>query len=130
MTHYLIDIRLMGSVKQQISELSNHLHQKFNIGNKGVIPHITLVGPFFTNDEKKLVADFTRISANLAAVPRYEVGGYGFFNDSRVIFVTITPDATLKQFRHQLQSHFHRTAHYGNMTWMVRMISGSMQPLP
>lgn len=102
MTHYLIDIRLMGSVKQQISELSNHLHQKFNIGNKGVIPHITLVGPFFTNDEKKLVADFTRISANLAAVPRYEVGGYGFFDDSRVVFVTITPDATLKQFRYQL----------------------------
>lgn len=62
MTHYLIDIRLMGSVKQQIRDLSNHLQQKFNPGDKRVIPHITLVGPFSTRDEKKLIEDFTRIS--------------------------------------------------------------------
>ncbi|MFZ0006512.1 2'-5' RNA ligase family protein [Methanoregula sp.] len=102
MTHYLIDIRLMGSVRQQIRDLSTHLHQKFNLGDKGVIPHISLVGPFFTHDEEKLVEDFTRISASQAEIPKYTVGGYGFFDDSRVVFVTITPDATLKQFRHQL----------------------------
>jgi hypothetical protein len=46
MTHYLIDIRLMGSVKHQIHDLSNHLAEKFNLGDKRVIPHITLAGPF------------------------------------------------------------------------------------
>ncbi len=48
MTRYLIDIRLMGSVKRQISTLSHQLAEKFNLGNKLVIPHITLAGPFST----------------------------------------------------------------------------------
>ena len=49
MTHYLIDIRLMGSVNHQIHHLSNHLAEKFNLGNKQVIPHITLARAFFHN---------------------------------------------------------------------------------
>ena len=102
MTHYLIDIRMMGSVKQQIRNLSNHLAEKFNLGDKRVIPHITLAGPFSTCNKKKLVKDFTGICLNQKEIPKYEVGNYGFFDDSKVVFVTITPDETLKQFRYQL----------------------------
>ncbi len=102
MTHYLIDIRLMGSVKHQIRNLSDHLVERFNLGNKRVTPHITLAGPFSTTDEQKLVQDFTRICTNQKEIPKYEVGGYGFFDDSKVVFVTITADENLKQFRYQL----------------------------
>jgi len=102
MTHYLIDIRLMGSVKYQIRTLSRHLQEKFNLGDKLVTPHITLAGPFSTHDEKKLVEDFTGICTSQKKIPKYEVGNYGFFDDSKVVFVTITPDDNLKQFRYQL----------------------------
>jgi 2'-5' RNA ligase len=102
MTRYLIDIRLMGSVRHQIRTLSDHLQEKFTIGNKRVVPHITLAGPFSTSDEEKLVEDFTRICTDQKEIPKYEVGGYGFFDDTRVVFVTITPDETLKQFRYQI----------------------------
>jgi len=102
MTHYLIDIRLMGSVKQQIRTLSNHLAEKFNLGDKLVTPHITLAGPFSTTDENKLIGDFTRVCTNQKEIPKYEVGSYGFFDDTRVVFVTITPDENLRQFRYQL----------------------------
>jgi 2'-5' RNA ligase len=102
MTHYLIDIRLMGSVKQQIRSLSDHLAEKFNLGDKLVTPHITLAGPFSTTDENKLIEDFTRVCTNQKEIPKYEVGSYGFFDDTRVVFVTITPDDNLRQFRHQL----------------------------
>jgi 2'-5' RNA ligase len=102
MTHYLIDIRMMGSVKGQIRKLSNQLQEKFNLGDKRVIPHITLTGPFFTHNEKKLIEDFTRVCTHQKKIPKYEVGGFGFFDDTRVVFVTITPDETLKQFRYQL----------------------------
>jgi 2'-5' RNA ligase len=102
MTHYLIDIRLMGSVKHQIRNLSNHLQEKFNLGDKLVTPHITLAGPFSTNDEQKLIEDFTRICSNQKVIPKYEVRSYGFFDDTRVVFVAITPDENLKQFRYQL----------------------------
>ncbi len=102
MTRYLIDIRLMGSVKNQIRDLSNHLQERFSLGNNQVTPHITLAGPFSTLNEENLITDFTRICTDQKAIPKYEVGGYGFFDDSRVVFVTITPDETLKQFRYRL----------------------------
>jgi len=102
MTRYLIDIRMMGSVKQQIRALSDHLEEKFGIGNKLVVPHITLAGPFSTENEEKLIADFTRVCTDQTEIPNYELGGYGFFDDSRVVFVTITPNGTLQQFRYQL----------------------------
>ena len=102
MTHYLIDIRLMGPVRHQIRTLSNHLQEKFNVGDKLVVPHITLAGPFSTRDEKKLVEDFARICSDQKKVPKYDVGGYGSFDDTRVVYVTITPDETLKQLRYQL----------------------------
>jgi 2'-5' RNA ligase len=102
MTRYLIDIRLMGSVKHQIRNLRNHLAETFILSDNLVTPHITLAGPFSTDNEQKLIEDFTRICTNQKVIPKYEVGGYGFFDDTRVIFVTITPDETLKQFRYQL----------------------------
>jgi 2'-5' RNA ligase len=102
MTRYLIDIRQMGPVKHQIRTLSNHLQEKFPIRDKQVVPHITLAGPFSTDNEEQLIEDFTRICRSQEEIPRYDVGGYGFFPDSRVVFVTITPDETLKQFRFQL----------------------------
>jgi 2'-5' RNA ligase len=102
MTHYLIDIRMMGSVKHQIRDLRNLLQEKFNLGDKLVVPHITLAGPFSTQNEKKLIEDFTRTCTLQKEIPKYELGGYGFFDETRVVFVTITPDETLKQFRCQL----------------------------
>jgi 2'-5' RNA ligase len=102
MSRYLIDIRMMGSVKQQIRTLSYQLQEKFNPGNKLVVPHITLAGPFSTDNEDHLAEDFTRICTSQTATPKYDVGGYGFFDDTRVVYVTITPDENLKQFRYHL----------------------------
>lgn len=102
MSRYLIDIRLMGPVKNQIRQLSDQLAEKFGIGEKLAVPHITLAGPFSTEDEERLVLDFARICADLRTIPKFRVGGYGFFDESRVVFVTITPDEALKRFRYQL----------------------------
>jgi 2'-5' RNA ligase len=102
MTRYLIDIRLMGSTKQQIRTLSNQLEEKFRLGKKLVAPHITLAGPFSTDDEERLIADFSRVCTSQKGVPEYDVGGYGFFDETRVVFVSITPDENLRQFRYEL----------------------------
>jgi hypothetical protein len=102
MNRYLIDIRLMGPVKHQINNLSDQISEKYKIGNKLVVPHISLAGPFSTDDEKRLIEDFTRICAGQTVAPKYEIGGYGFFDKTRVIFVTIRPDENLKQYRWQV----------------------------
>ncbi len=100
MTRYLIDIRLMGPVKEQIHALGAELEEKFGV--RRVIPHITLAGPFSTEEEDRLIADFTRICSSQHAIPRYDVGGYGFFDETRVVYVTITPDTNLRQLRYRL----------------------------
>lgn len=102
MTRYLIDIRLMGPVKQQISDLSTRLRDQYRLENFLVAPHITLAGPFSTENEERLVGDFTRICSAVRKVPKYEIGGYGVFDDTRVVYVSVTPDETLKQFRYAL----------------------------
>lgn len=102
MTRYLIDIRLMGSVKNQIHRLSRHIEERFHPKNGMVVPHITLAGPFSTDQEERLVTDFTRICSDQRTVPKYMVGEYGFFAKTRVVYVTITPDEMLQRFRYQL----------------------------
>jgi 2'-5' RNA ligase len=102
MTRYLIDIRLMGPVKEQIRTLSHELAGKFRLKKNLVAPHITLAGPFSTDDEERLVGDFTRVCTGQKTIPRYDVGGYGFFDGTRVVYVIITPDETLRQFRYEL----------------------------
>lgn len=104
MTRYLIDIRLMGAVKRQIRDLSARLAEQFGLEDNLVVPHISLAGPFSTEDEERLVADFSRICMGQTAIPRYDLGGYGFFSDTRVIYVTVTPDKVLEQFRYALAS--------------------------
>jgi len=102
MTRYLIDIRQMGAVKRQISTLSRDLQESFHVGTMLVVPHITLAGPFCTDDEEHLIRDFAQVCGQQEAAPHYEVGGYGFFEKTRVVFVEITPDEALRQFRYRL----------------------------
>ncbi|WP_292368379.1 2'-5' RNA ligase family protein [Methanoregula sp. UBA64] len=102
MTRYLIDIRQMGATKRQISTLSRELQDTFCLGTMLVVPHITLAGPFSTDDGERLVRDFAEICSRQEAAPHYEVGGYGFFEKTRVVFVEITPDEALRQFRYRL----------------------------
>jgi len=102
MTRYLIDIRLMGPVKQQVRYLSSRLRETFRLEKNLVAPHITLAGPFSTDDEARLVSGFAHICMAQKEIPRYDVGGYGFFDDTRVVYVTINPDENLKAFRYRL----------------------------
>jgi 2'-5' RNA ligase len=89
-------------VKQQIAALRDRLAEKFPAGNRLVTPHITLAGPFSTENEACLVEDFSRVCSGQVTVPRYDVGGYGFFDTTRVVYVTILPDENLRQFRYRL----------------------------
>lgn len=102
MTRYLIDIRLMGPVKKQIRDLSTRLQESFDLEKNLVAPHITLAGPFSTGDEARLVDDFARVCTAQREIPRYDAGGYGFFDHTRVVSVTILPDENLRQFRFRL----------------------------
>ena len=102
--NYLIEYRFQGSSKHDIREMILHLTNKFHLHYaqpRKPVPHISLVGGFSTTNEKQLVKDFT---SYCAATPfcRFTVKGFSYFDTTRVIFIDIKPDDTLKQFRWNL----------------------------
>ena len=58
---YLIEIRLSGFVKDSMREIKEAISQNFHVSQREIIPHISLVGPIYTNDEKKLVKEVVKI---------------------------------------------------------------------
>ena len=102
--NYLIEYRFQGSSKQEIREMILHLTNKFDLHYaqpKKPVPHISLVGGFSTTDEIQLVKDFT---SYCEATPfcRFTVKGFSYFSSTRVVFIDIKPDDTLKHFRWNL----------------------------
>ena len=67
MTHYLIEFRFQGSAKREIKKLIYDVDRKFRLGfarKKRPIPHVTIVAPFSTRNQKRLVHDFKKICSN------------------------------------------------------------------
>ncbi len=104
MTHYLIEFRFQGKAKKEIKSLIYEIDNRFHLGVtklKRPIPHITLVGPIQTNNEKRLVKDFKNICST-TQFSFFKIRGYGYFNQSNVIFINIEPSKRLDNFRWEL----------------------------
>jgi len=104
MTHYLIEFRFFGKAKHELKDLIWGLDRKFRLGHARrhrPVPHITLAGPFYTKDEKRLISDFEELCAK-QPIMAFKVKGFGTFDDTRVVFIDIEPDETLNKFRWEL----------------------------
>ncbi len=101
MTHYLIEFRFFGKAKYEMRQLITEVDQKFHLWKGHKVPHISLVGPFETNDEKRLVSDFERLCLN-QEIMYFEVDGFNTFENNGVVFINIAPDKNLDEFRWQL----------------------------
>ncbi|WP_440944987.1 2'-5' RNA ligase family protein [Methanosarcina sp. T3] len=101
MVHYLIEFRFHGSAKYEIKKWINEINQIFGLKSKRAIPHITLAGPFTTYDETRLIRDFNFLCSNYSLMD-FKVNGFGAFEDTKVIFLDITPSQTLVEFRWKL----------------------------
>jgi len=101
MTHYLIEFRFHGYAKYKIKMWVDEVNQRFGLKSKRAIPHITLAGPFTTNDETRLIRDFNLLCSNYSLMD-FKVNGFGAFKDTKVIFLDITPSQVLEEFRWNL----------------------------
>ena len=104
MTHYLIEYRFQGRAKIEIRQMIFNLDNKFHLGilnSKNPIPHITLAGPLTTNNEARLIRDFTALCKSTPFCS-FKVNGFGNFKDSRVVYIDIVPSQKLDEFRWNL----------------------------
>jgi len=64
MIHYLIEFRFHGYAKKFLKQTIYEVGKKFRVRGvtkKRVVPHITMFGPFQTNNERKVVSEFLSV---------------------------------------------------------------------
>src|SRR3989344_9088688 len=101
MVHYLIEFRFHGKAKYEIKKLVYEINGRFRLGYKRATPHITLAGPFYTNDEKRLIGDFNRLCSK-SPLMNFEIDGFSVFESSKVVFLDVKPSKELEEFRWNL----------------------------
>lgn len=104
---YLIEIRMIGKTKYDIKELVLHTSRQFNIHVSRPIPHITLVGPFNTNDESRLINDLGSICCNTELID-YVIEGIDVFTDTGVVYLDVHPSDELVAFRRGLRDRLRK----------------------
>jgi len=100
MTHYLIEFRFSGYAKQSIKELKANITKNFGVTRKKIIPHISLAGPLYTRDEKRLVKEVVNVCKKYHLV-KFKIDGFDNF-ENRVIYVKIKPSEELEALRQEI----------------------------
>jgi len=106
MAHYLIEFRLRGFAKKYSQNLIKEVGRKFRVrGMKDKVSHITLFGPFTTNNERAMVSEVLNVCKQYDRI-YFSIKGVDYFNNptNKVVFLDITPSEDLKQFRQHLSS--------------------------
>lgn len=105
---YLIEFRLSGFARRYVKSIAIDLSKTFRvkgITRKRIIPHVSLVGPFTTNDEKRLINEIVNISSKFELVA-YSFNGFRSFGNwlvgNRVLAVNIEPSQELVSLQSSL----------------------------
>ena len=99
MDSYLIEFRFHGYAKKYLKQTIYEVSIKFRVqgaAKKKVVPHITMFGPFTTNDERKVVSTLLSVSRKHHLMS-FKLKGFSNF-DNRVIFMDIIPSKELTNF--------------------------------
>jgi len=94
---YLIEFRFSCDAKKAIKEVKKGIKKNFGVTRRKIVPHISLVGPVYTNDQKRLVKEIKDVCKQYALV-KFKLTNFDNFED-RVIFVKIKPSEELKKLR-------------------------------
>jgi 2'-5' RNA ligase len=105
---YLLELRLSGSAKTYVKNIVFEVANSFGVKGvirKRVVPHVTIVGPITTTDERKLTDEMIRTCMNYDLMTIRFSGFRSFGNwlfGNRVIGVKIEPSHELEALRKEL----------------------------
>lgn len=107
---YLIEFRLSGYAKKYARQLINDISKKFRArGMKGKVPHISLYGPFTTNNERIMVREVCNLCRKYDRI-FFSFRGFNYFDNStnKVVYLDVVPSEDLKLFRLELSSRLRK----------------------
>lgn len=106
MAQYLIEFRFHGKAKLEIKKLVYNINKKYRLHTKRTVPHITLVGPFNTNNEEKLIHEFNHFCSNNSLMD-FEINGFNTFENTKVVYLEVQASEELQKFRWGLSKQLH-----------------------
>ena len=101
MASYLIEFRFHGKAKHKIKKLIYEVNRNFRLRKRREVPHISLAGPFYTDDEKRLIKDFRQLCVDHPLM-KFKIDGFNTFEHSKVVFLDVNPSKELDDFRWKL----------------------------
>jgi 2'-5' RNA ligase len=113
---YLIEIRIMGDIKETARKLIYDVYNKFHV--RGAVkhrpvPHISLFGPFSARSINDVINVIGEVGSEYSELP-YQVNGFDYFElkkkflfittsvKKNVIYLNIEPSEELQEFRYNL----------------------------
>ncbi len=102
---YLIEFRFFGSAKYKLKNLAYEVNNKFDLDRLDrhkPVPHITIIAPFSTRDERRLKSDFKKICKQYPDRIEFRISGYDTFEDSNVVYVNVEEHDELKELHWSL----------------------------
>lgn len=121
MAKYLVEIRFGKPLKPELRTIIDRIANKFDereLVDSHYVPHISLFGPFHTNEERIALARLRDVCAQYDAVP-YAVRGFEHF-DNETIYADIHSSDELRDLRQRIYSELNpitRTKEYDHDSW-------------
>lgn len=101
---YLIEIRTGGEIKNTLRNIIYEVAEEFGVQGAAApraVPHITLFGPYNTNQGQRVKDRIISVLKDFDVVP-YRVSGFDHFRDSNVIYAKVIPSAEFRKMRREL----------------------------
>lgn len=101
---YLIEIRTGGEVKQRLRDIMYDVAEEFGVRgavDPRPVPHITLFGPYDTDNGQTVKSRLLEIYQDYGAVP-YRIDGFDVFRDSNVVYFDVVPSEELRALRRDI----------------------------
>jgi 2'-5' RNA ligase len=107
-SNYLLEFRLSGTARKYVEEVAFDVSNKFDVRGvtrKRVVPHISLIGPIKTNNERKLIHEVIETCRKYDLMTIKFDGFTSFGNwlfGNRVLAVKIEPSDELESLRTEI----------------------------
>jgi 2'-5' RNA ligase len=101
---YLIEIRTGGRVKQRLRKIMHDVADTFDVRaavDPRPVPHVTLFGPYDTNEGYAVKDCLIDTFEDFDAVP-YRIDGFDTFRDSNVVYFDVVPSEELRALRREI----------------------------
>ena len=98
MTHYLIEFRFQGNARKHVKSVILEVKRKFGVRTKRDVPHITLIGPLYCKNERRLVNIFEQTCRRYNLMS-FRIKGFDSFFWNRVVYFNIEPSEELEKLR-------------------------------